>query len=458
VTVGLREKTRKFIEAAGKIVRRYQVDTTLKCLKLLEHGSFILKVPQGTGKSLISQMIIRHRLDNSRVPDAKALVIVPTIELRKQYVRLAEWFGRKAGDSVGRNVVELDESKGDWRDFKNAVQTFPLLVVTPKFLANRLKHMKDFWNQIDLCILDEVDLWAVIPIDQEEARTHKYMETIFPVIRERRIPIVGLTGTPLSQETQNLFKKFDCHKIFDVPSADIGKFLPRIKIVLVPCIDKRVTSLSDQISKQIDELEMRLRKKLGIFDLDIYSLVKRCCANGDPLAQQIRNLWGQRTRLHEDMTDQGPLVSSGKQKALQEIIKQKTGVLVYAREVQMVEHLAKIKIPRRTIGIAHATSNRQNIEKFQSGILDALIMTRSLGLRGLDFPDADSLILLSAKQCWKVMDQEMCRIRGQRRHRPLKCVYIFYYKDTYEQAKAWKVTSRLLKIKDGNFKRYSLQP
>lgn len=456
LTKKLREKTKKFIEVAEKTIRPYQLDTTLKGLTLLKRGGFILKIPQGTGKSLISQMIIRHRLDKSSTLNTKALVIVPTIELRKQYARLAIWMGRQVGNSPGRNVGELIESRRDWRDFKEMVRTFPVLVATPKFFANRLEHMEEFWNQIDLCVLDEVDLWSILPIDRGEVRTHKYMETIFPELSTRQIPIVGLTGTPLTTETRRLLGKYGCKSLYEVPAESIGKFLPRIQIVPVPCADVKISRLSKQLTTNIKDKEQKLRKKLGSFDEDIYTLVMRACALGDSQAQIIRDLWGQRTQLHEDIGDNGPLDSTGKQKALLDIIKRESGVVVYAREVQMVEHLAELKAAHRKIGFAHAKCYRKNIQYFQSGNLDALIMTRSLGLRGLDFPDAKSMVLLSAKRDWKAMDQEMCRIRGQRQHRPQKRVYLFYYENTYEEEKVARTVSQLLEVNDDKFQRYSV--
>jgi hypothetical protein len=77
-----------------------------------------------------------------------------------------------------------------------------------------------------------------------------------------------------------------------------------------------------------------------------------------------------------------------------------------------------LRVPGRSIGFAHADGNRENIARFQNGDLNALIMTRSLGLRGLDFPDAEAMVMFSAKRSSKAMDQELCRIRGQRRHLP----------------------------------------
>ena len=446
---------------AGKAVRPYQVDVVLNAMRLLENGGFILKVPQGTGKSLISQIIVRLRLDRRNSPRSKALVIAPTVELRKQYVRLAAWISRAAGDSPGRNVGELDESRGHPKNFLEVVDKYSLLVTTPKFLANRLRLLEGYWTDIDLCILDEVDLWSIAPVEDLGVRIHRHMETILPELRRRGVDIVGLTATPPTEETRTLLGRFGCGRECSVVPEAIGEYLPRLRIILVPCPDAAICSVSASLSEEIDEAQLRLRKQLRDFQTDIYQLVMRACGAAglvSALAERIRGLWGRRTRLHEDLEeDAGIRQRSAKQRALVDIVEHERGVVVYAREVEVVEHLGRLQARRRRMDFAHAIDRlRRNIKRFQDGELDALAMTRALGLRGLDFPDADAMVLYSAKRDWRVMDQEMCRIRGQRRHRPIKRVYILYYSGTYEWTKVETVVAKLLVIKDGRFQRYSV--
>jgi len=65
------------------------------------------------GKSLVSQFVLRHRLDSDE--QKRTLVIAPTVELRKQYARLGEWLRTQAGDSPGRFVAQLDRSRSPQR-------------------------------------------------------------------------------------------------------------------------------------------------------------------------------------------------------------------------------------------------------------------------------------------------------------------------------------------------------
>lgn len=456
-----RDRLKRFVKVANKSARRYQVDAALEGLALLKNGGFVLKLPQGTGKSLVSQLVVRARLDADGATRTKALVIAPTIELRKQYARLGDWFREAAGASPKRLVVEIDDSMGgNPDDFLLAVRSRHLLVTTPKFLANRLHLMRDVWKQIDVCVLDEVDLWSIVPLDKGDVRVHRHMETIFPELLKWRIPILGLTATPLSDETKSLLAQFGCTRECVVPPERIAQFLPSSRIVIVPCLDVELVRRSGELSEEIEEAELKLKHMLGDHITDIYVLVMQHCWSRDSvgaLAQKIRTLWGRRTRLHEDVDDQGRGLRrrSGKQQALVSILREHKSVVVYGREVELVEHLGALNAGNSRIGYAHAEEQyRANIARFQNGELNALAMTRALGLRGLDFPDADSMVLYSAKRDWRVMDQEMCRIRSQRHHRPRKPIYVLCYSRTYEMEKVDRVVNELTRVTDGQHARY----
>ena len=84
-------------------------------------------------------------------------------------------------------------------------------------------------------------------------------------------------------------------------------------------------------------------------------------------------------------------------------------------------------------------------------------MTRDLGKRGLDFPMARTLILFSPKGSARVMDQELCRTRGQRKDGTNKIVYVLYYGETYEEEKMRRVIAALVGIRMyGKFQKFSL--
>jgi superfamily II DNA or RNA helicase len=123
--------------------------------------------------------------------------------------------------------------------------------------------------------------------------------------------------------------------------------------------------------------------------------------------------------------------------------------IVFCREIRLVERLAA-EAWQKPPAIAHSElGDRYLVEtlRFKAGETDVLLMTRDLGKRGLDFPLAKSLTLLSPKSSPLVMDQELCRTRGQRCHRTTKIVYVLFYEETYEEEKMRRVVGRLTEIR-----------
>ncbi|MBA7630613.1 hypothetical protein ES703_38136 [subsurface metagenome] len=71
-------------------------------------------------------------------------------------------------------------------------------------------------------------------------------------------------------------------------------------------------------------------------------------------------------------------------------------------------------------------------------------MTRDLGGRGLDFPEADYLVVYSPLRDVNSMYQEIGRIRSTRLTK--KDVYILYYANTAEQVKAGLLLQGMLRL------------
>lgn len=445
-------------------IRPYQVLAAEDLIQALPKRSTILQLPPGMGKSLVSQFVLRHRLDVAGAT-ARTLVITPTVELRRQYVRLGKWLQAPVPDhSPGRFITALDDTNaGRSADFLKTIRTQEVCVATPKFLDNRMAHFRSVLPRIDLCVLDEIDLWSVAaPEDGDDhVRVHEYMTRILPVLFDAGLPILGLTGSRVSNETQALLEEYGCADTYTPQSKDMTKYLPRSTLITVRCKDSDVAMASIRLTQDIGELEGKFLGMLGeegVSGDELYKLVMRHCAgNGElpQLAARIRDLWMRRTLLHEDRGESGLLTNTAKQQALEWLIRRHDRVVIYARERALVEHLAStIKAKGRTIDFAHADARRHNISRFQRAELNALVMTRSLGLRGLDFPDAEAMVVYSAKHSPIAMDQELCRIRGQRRHKPPKSVYCLVYDDTYEVEKTARTLQRLFEIRSGKFARY----
>src|SRR4029077_15476815 len=91
-------------------------------------------LPQGTGKTFVSQLIAYKFL--SANPRAKILVITPTKELRQQYVRMAAWMG---GLSPRLSVLEFKEPlSGVRKQVSRMADAADLIVTTPEMFTNRL--------------------------------------------------------------------------------------------------------------------------------------------------------------------------------------------------------------------------------------------------------------------------------------------------------------------------------
>jgi superfamily II DNA/RNA helicase len=73
--------------------------------------------------------------------------------------------------------------------------------------------------------------------------------------------------------------------------------------------------------------------------------------------------------------------------------------------------------------------------------VDLAFMTRDLGGRGLDFPDARHLVLYSPRSDFTSADQEVCRIRSNRDDP--KPVYLLYYARTAEESKAQALLAKM---------------
>jgi superfamily II DNA or RNA helicase len=77
----------------------------------------------------------------------------------------------------------------------------------------------------------------------------------------------------------------------------------------------------------------------------------------------------------------------------------------------------------------------------------ALVVTRQLGGRGLDFPNASKLFVVSPRSNYQETMQEVARIRS--RQSASKTATIVYYADTAEEAKARRLGKYLQHAKYG---------
>ena len=410
----------------------------------------MLTLPQGTGKTFVSQLIAYRFLRAN--PHAKVLVIAPTKELRQQYVRMAAWMGRI---SPRISVLHFREPLSSVRkQVSRMVEAAAVVVTTPEMFTNRLQWVTaSSFKSIKLCILDEIDLWLIDDYtDPEVDRYHAAISELKTRLKAQGSHFLGLTASALSRRGRALLiDDLKCKEL--VPfHPSIVKWLPKVQIELVGCLDPEVVAKDYEISERSKDLWRRLNGasngELKNHNDDFWSFVKALSAGAmgpvaAGLALALLDNERQRLQLFEDV----PLGNEKVKKAAK-LARRLTPSIIYCREIQLVQRLAA-EPWRHPPAIAHSgLGDRYLMEtlRFKSGDSDVLLMTRDLGKRGLDFPFAKSLTLVSPKSSPLVMDQELCRTRGQRWHRRTKTVYVLFYRQTYEEEKMRRVLGKLVDI------------
>ena len=441
---------RKLSRIASLGFRTYQAHASWQALYYLARGSLVLTLPQGTGKTFVSQLIAYEHL--SRNPGTKVLVIAPTKELREQYVRMAEWMGHLTPRIV---VLDFKEPFSGVRKQVNVmVDQADIIVTTPEIFTNRLDWLSPrSFRSIRLCVLDEVDLWLIDDFEDPDVnRYHAALSKLKVRLKDQGTHFLGLTASELSSRGRTLLvDDLKCRELTPFHKS-IVKWLPKVRIEPVLCSDPTVVAADEEISEKSSSLVHRLNRETNgelkehqdDFWLFIKALAKghRGAAAAD-LALALLDNERKRLQLFED-------VPFGRSKVRRsgELARGCRPAVVYCREIQLVNRLANEPWPTPP-AVAHSGLGDRYLQetlRFKTGARDVLLMTRDLGKRGLDFPMARSLVLCSPKSSALTMDQELCRTRGQRKDRASKPVYVLFYGDTYEEEKMRRVLRKLVEI------------
>jgi ERCC4-related helicase len=444
-------KTRNLTRLADLKFRTYQAHSAWCALRGLAHGNLILKLPQGTGKTFVSQLVSSFYLQRNR--DHKILVIAPTKELREQYVGMAAWMGQIAPRLT---VVNFKEPfSGIRKQVRLLVERADMIVTTPELFSNRLQWIspKSF-SSIKLCILDEVDLWLVDDYDDPEGkRYHAALAELKDKLKSQSTRFMGLTASDLSDRGRALLiDDLGCKELAPFHPS-IVKWLPKVRIEPVRCFDPSVALLDEAISERSSNLVGQLNAETGgelmnhVADFWLFVKALSRGARGPlaaSLAAALLDNERQRLQLYEDLTSKGVKVKRGASLA-----RKGRPSVIYCREVAVVRRFENEPWDESPAVAYSGLGDRYLVEtqRFKRGLRDILLMTRDLGKRGLDFPMARTLILCSPKGSALVMDQELCRTRGQRRDRRSKIVYVLYYDETYEAEKMRRVLGELVRIR-----------
>jgi ERCC4-related helicase len=441
--------------------RTYQPYAAWQALQRLMHGGVVLTLPQGTGKTFVSQLIAHEHL--RRTPATKVLVITPTKELREQYVRMAEWMGHLTPHIVVLNFKE--PFSGIRKQVRLMVENADIVVTTPEMFTNRLDWLSPrSFRSIKLCILDEVDLWLIDDFEDPDGnRYHAALSQLKDRLKRQGTRFLGLTASELSRRARALLvDDLRCREMAPFHKSMV-QWLPKVRIEPILCIDPTVVQKDREISEKSSELVGRLNREtdgqLESHQHDFWLFIK-ALANGRwgdlaaALAVALLQNEHGRIQLFEDVCSGGAKV-----KRAVDLARRGRPAVVYCREIQLVDRLAEQAWPTPP-AIAHSGLGDRYLQetlRFKSGARDVLLMTRDLGKRGLDFPMARSLLLYSPKSSARTMDQELCRTRAQRRDRSNKPVYVLFYGNSYEEEKMRRVLGQLVEIlMYGKFRKFTL--
>jgi superfamily II DNA or RNA helicase len=388
----------------------------------------VIQAPTGAGKTLIAFLAVA--IAAARKPAWRGMMIVPSRPLLRQHVLDAAWLRRL----LPLQFVTPEDATPLWR----AVLESPrgLVCTTPQSLKIRLSRLGglDAFPRWDVAMFDEIDVFVTKDLDGRR--------DIWPVVAqcaESGVPTIGFTGTVLDEEQT---RYWDTH--------GFTAYQPTIDEAWLPFTRVRFIGVHNPAVKRIDE---RIRQDLG------RAYERFLAAGGDPgswrqitvaartpsrlgdAARSILALHSERLQVFEGSTD-----STGKLAAMRDWLNGRTA-LVLCRYVETAVAVARYL---ESAGIhtvqADGTMRAAEVERratlFRQGQVPVLVMTRDLGGRGLDFPQADSVVVLSPRSNYQTVAQELARIRSRRSI--TKEAAVLFYEETAETMKASRLAEHLV--------------
>ncbi|MFF7124231.1 DEAD/DEAH box helicase [Streptomyces sp. NPDC008240] len=415
---------------------KFQAALAGRCLSGITSGErLLITAPTGSGKTLISQLAIAL-LSDSREETSRVLVVVPSRGLALQHFDDAAWM--REGVPIALHRIHSDTPL---YQVQETFRSYGVVFTTPITLSNRLSvpGIREALRDFDCAIFDEVDL--ALTVDEQDER-----QDTFPALREcmdARLPILGFTGTGLNS-TQ--LAAWEAHGFQKVQMPIPEEWLPLTRVKFVGVTDRQVISADASIGSELTKSFESLAAALGYQRQSIsWKDVKRCASTGLPPALQILKLCSKRLELFESFGSN----NEGKLLAIQDLMRDSSPTLILSRFRKSASAIKeKIAAAGLSAEVAHGGMHREEIgarlKRFRTQDIReelSLILTRDLGGRGLDFPEAASACLFSPRSNYQTVAQELARIRS-RRASP-KTVLVLYYKDTEEEAKARRLGLRL---------------
>jgi superfamily II DNA or RNA helicase len=255
---------------------------------------------------------------------------------------------------------------------------------------------------------------------------------------DQGVPIIGFTGTHLTDTQVQIWKSGGFTALEPAVDPDWMPFTPT---AFEPIYDRFVAFVDDLYSADIGRYYAMLDERHG--DLG-FGEIKRLARNGDDLAIGLLREMTGRLKLFESSG-----TAHSKYRAVVQAAKQPGPTLVLTRYIHSAEAIAAL-LSRSGVetNIVHGEMSRLDIEAGTSWFrgraendVCALVLTRDLGGRGLDFSRAARVILISPRSNHQTVAQELARIRS-RASNPKRAL-VFYYAHTEEEIKAYRLATAL---------------
>lgn len=481
----LGDSLRERFTGSGFEDRVFQAHAALSLAASLAAGRHaLLQLPPGVGKTLIAQLVMV--LSAKRQPSIKQLVICPTTLLVDQHVRASRWMWQAL------RIAKLDASlPGGTSSLRYLAKTSDILISTPRLLWNALTTDRlpfEFLDLVDLCFVDEYDEFT--KHDDQVPRLHANFAPLFEALSRRNVKFVGLSAaSPLTDPNAAFWREYLGSDICAPLGSEVDPYLPALKVYFVPIIDGRVSDedhrISEVVSHALRSAERLLQDRLGVpVTIDLQRILPNLASlesgrlrlmwvqgPSGPIRTsvpyevrmhlaQIRQSLHLRLKLFEDDTPTVAVSESGKLRAVLAVMSSKADTmgLIMVRYIStgsaLHEHLTTCGFePRLIHGDLDPRIREATLIQAQESDSGALLITRLLGGRGFDFPQADYAIFYSPKHDESVMWQELLRIRSSRRR--TKEAYILYYAYTVEQDKAHSLVKQMAEQRNKGYQLFS---
>jgi superfamily II DNA/RNA helicase len=432
--------------AAGRLLRSlqrkefpFQAELAARCLTAVRTGERLLvTAPTGTGKTLISQltMALFAALLPDRLP--RILLIVPSRGLAEQHFSDAAWLRDHGPLALHKITSDTPLSL-----VPALLNTYGVTITTPITMSRRLDLFQDVatLHGYDFAVFDEIDTYLTLEELSERRDT-------FPILQaclEAELPVLGFTGTNLSQRQESAWHGYGFKKVMaDVPR----EWLPFTRVAFVGIEDQHVQEHDDDIRHDLGENFWALAERLRC--PPSWRTIKILAADGIFEAVRILRLCAERLELFESFGS-----SDGKLHAVREYMASCGPSLVLTRFRRSAELIASaLSAEGQPTSFAHGGMDRYDIARTLEAFRlqgrsgrQSLVLTRELGGRGLDFPDASGACLFSPRSNYQAVAQELARIRS--RAGAPKEARIPYFTKTAEEAKARRLGLALRREKYG---------